>query len=644
MLTRAALVTGLAVALTSCGSEVDAGSEADVTAVFADSNGVSGGVSDVDTLPWTELPDVDDPDAAPASFGEACGADESCASGLCVPHHGGLACSAPCDDDDECPSADWECVAGACRSLHPALCRPCRADMDCVEDPGAARCVHLEGLGGFCGAGCAGDGDCPAGWVCAAVETIGGGGATQCLPSTGACACSEQAVAEGWGAWCPGPADGCAGARTCTRVGLGPCLSSQPSAEVCNGVDDDCDGVVDDGSCDDGEDCTLDVCNAATGCEHMPLDGVACGGLCVSEGQCVDGRCEGPAALMCDDLNPCTDDLCDPQRGCVHTDHSRPCDDGSACTAVDTCVDGACVGAGAAGCEPGEAVELGCGLCGTRTCICSDSCVAEWCGQCTGSGPCSPGEADEETVACDGCGQRTRARVCGEDCRWQAWAARGECEGEAGVCSAGAAETESEPCGACGTRARDRVCNEQCAWNDWSDWGTCGEQGVCEPGQSDAEAGACGDCGTRTRSRTCTPACAWGEPGPWSACEGEGGCAPGAVDSQTGACGSCGTRTRTRTCGAGCSWGAWGAWGSCGGQGACAPGTTAASDCDACAERTCTNGCQWSACQLKAGAQCLHEGGSNWRCCGGGGWQFCLPPIYGCVWSDACEACSGCGC
>ena len=54
--------------------------------------------------------------------------------------------------------------------------------------------------------------------------------------------------------------------------------------------------------------------------------------------------------------------------------------------------------------------------------------------------------------------------------------------------------------------------------------------------------------------------------------------------------------------------------------------------------------CEADADCLKPGAQCEWEKGTNWKCCGGGKWHFCLGPSYGCIWSDPCIACSGCGC
>jgi len=67
-------------------------------------------------------------------------------------------------------------------------------------------------------------------------------------------------------------------------------------------------------SCDDGDACTDDTCDPATGCRSE--------------------------AVTCDDGDACTSDTCDPVTGCSST--PMDCDDGDACT-VDHCVDGTCV-------------------------------------------------------------------------------------------------------------------------------------------------------------------------------------------------------------------------------------------------------------------------------------------------------------
>ena len=155
---------------------------------------------------------------------------------------------------------------------------------------------------------------------------------------------------------CDGVDDNCEGhtdegfTPTATSCGIGPCAgnvgviacrdgaledSCDPLAgasdELCNHLDDDCDGVTDDGfDCDDGLPCTVDGCDLTTG---------ACGHTAVNDD--------------CDDANACTDDRCDLAAGCVNAPRPGPCDDGDACTAGDACADGVCVGAGV-DCDDGD--------------------------------------------------------------------------------------------------------------------------------------------------------------------------------------------------------------------------------------------------------------------------------------------------
>lgn len=73
--------------------------------------------------------------------------------------------------------------------------------------------------------------------------------------------------------------------------------------------------------CDDGDPCTDDLCDASTGCVHVPT-------------------------RSCDDGNPCTQDTCRPMAGCDNTSlmDGTPCDDGELCTTADICLFGRCRG------------------------------------------------------------------------------------------------------------------------------------------------------------------------------------------------------------------------------------------------------------------------------------------------------------
>src|SRR5262249_32058776 len=66
----------------------------------------------------------------------------------------------------------------------------------------------------------------------------------------------------------------------------------------------------------------------------------------------------GGPAPNCDDGNGCTDDSCNPATGCVHTNNTAPCNDGNACTTNDHCAGGACMGGAALNCDDGVACTV----------------------------------------------------------------------------------------------------------------------------------------------------------------------------------------------------------------------------------------------------------------------------------------------
>lgn len=98
------------------------------------------------------------------------------------------------------------------------------------------------------------------------------------------------------------------------------------ATEICNGLDDNCAGGVDEGGsalCDDGVFCNgEEACGGAAGCRA--------------------------ATLSCDDENPCTADSCDESADeCVNDPEpldGEACDDGFWCTVIDVCQSGDCVG------------------------------------------------------------------------------------------------------------------------------------------------------------------------------------------------------------------------------------------------------------------------------------------------------------
>ena len=273
-----------------------------------------------------------------------------------------------------------------------ALCDPCTNSLSCVTPSDVdARCVAYGDLGSFCGQSCAANGDCPENTVCRMVSLADGGGALQCVmtgttpDSFGNCPCSELAVAQKLSTQCGAQnAEGtCIGTRMCTESGLTECMLATPGPEICDGGDNDCNGQVDEGTCDDGNSCTVGSCNGVDGCSFAPVDGPCDDdNVCTENDACADGLCTAGTAVVCDDGDPCTKDTCDPVGGC----QSEPLE-----TCAPTCSDPS-----QKQCEPGQTES--CDPDGQRDC--GDDCL--W-GPCQTSGACIDGDSE----ACGNCGTRT---------------------------------------------------------------------------------------------------------------------------------------------------------------------------------------------------------------------------------------------
>ncbi|MHA1741943.1 MAG: MopE-related protein [Candidatus Thorarchaeota archaeon] len=183
-------------------------------------------------------------------IGQPCNDNSDCKGGYCIEGPDGKVCTHSCVVD--CP-AGWICkgttlfgsdVEFICVPMYWDLCNPCVSDEECGEEEDY--CIVVEGEGTFCGVHCMGDDDCPEGYLCLEVEVASGGVAKQCYPATQTCVCKastkglvkECVVENEYGT--------CVGEQTCLgKEGWGPCDAPEPAEETCNGVDDDCDGVID---------------------------------------------------------------------------------------------------------------------------------------------------------------------------------------------------------------------------------------------------------------------------------------------------------------------------------------------------------------------------------------------------------------
>jgi hypothetical protein len=343
------------------------------------------------------------------------------ASGSCVKQEAFT--GAKCDADGNPCTANDYCDAGSCKPGNNAC--ECLLDSDCAGKQGADQCVTSM----FCN---------PETRSCepAQVVTCDSSGDTPCQknacnPASGKCEqvtkadgilCGEGGLCSGvllcdGGACTAGPPVNCSDADPCTLDQCDPKLGCVYSAltstegnlavcddgSVCTSADacvaGNCVGTSTD--CSDGSPCTNDACDPKAGCVYLPSTATVCddGNSCTSGDFCASGACKsGSAALPCDDGLPCTADSCDPVQGCVFVGISdKACDDGTACTKNDKCVQGQCLGADIE-CDDDEVCTkdscdevTGCQNVAQAGAVCSDNNACTGNDACTKQGLCKAG-------------------------------------------------------------------------------------------------------------------------------------------------------------------------------------------------------------------------------------------------------------
>ena len=485
----------------------------------------------------------------------------------------GLQDDAGAPDAEACDAAD----GGRCDAGEPPVetCNGLDDDGDGATDEGTGggACVLTSVLGT-----CPGRLACVAGHLrCqgtpASAESCNGAdddcdGATDEAGAAGCRAIYRDRDGDGYGV----PGSGrclCASSGTMTATADGDCDDLDPGVrpgrpEACNGIDDDCDGDIDEGAggecfpavCDRSAGRCRAGCNVSSDCQpgtvcaggrcRLP-DGLACAedaqcasGFC-TDGVCCDARCDrtcescalagragrcDPIPALLDPDDECeatapsrcrTTGACSGQRSCAMHPAGTPCGAAAACATAsialpaDACDGaGACVEAGTRDCFP-YACAPATGGCATSCQTASDCAPGAVCGASTGrclarAGlPCSSGAGCLDGACCDGTCRDLQADVA--------------------------------HCGSCSVSCRNPHGTTAC--RD----GTC--RPACSAGFGDCDGRRANGCETSLRTTTdcgaCGAACSL-DGGIASCDEGDcvlAGCLPGRADCDGDASGGC---------------------------------------------------------------------------------------------------------
>jgi hypothetical protein len=230
-----------------------------------------------------------------------------CGDGACAGAESCQTCSIDCGACPECTTSA-QCNDGL----------PCTSDACSVDQ----RCQHAPIVGCCTSNSQCGDGKVCTSDVCDASNRCVNSPIQGCCLSDPQCDDTNTCTAD----FCDLQNHVCVHNNTCGACGNGSCEASEGCAscpqdcvraEICNGIDDDCDGIVDDGCGGGGGVCGDGLCNASETCATCAAD--CCGGGCppgrVQCGQiCIDVQTDnancGSCSHACPPGNICSAGQC----------------------------------------------------------------------------------------------------------------------------------------------------------------------------------------------------------------------------------------------------------------------------------------------------------------------------------------------
>ena len=251
----------------------------------------------------TASPEVDVSDTIePGMPGSPCEDGKDCFSGFCIETTEGYRCAARCTSENECPPG-YKCVSAAtqpdtvsiCVDPAPRQCRPCKSNEECIGQFSLTPMVCVSDDGWFvCLKKCE-EGRCMDNEQCAEMKGTRGEAVFACV--SGPCECTKRFTNEGVTGTCEvaNEIGVCLGEYFCTESGRSDCSAHPARPEECNGLDDDCDGATD----EEIESVPCDITNEYGTCTggHTECEGgkTVCVGKTPEPEVCnkVDDDCDG---------------------------------------------------------------------------------------------------------------------------------------------------------------------------------------------------------------------------------------------------------------------------------------------------------------------------------------------------------------
>jgi len=173
------------------------------------------------------------------------------------------------------------------------ICQPCKNDSQCA----GGRCVDLQGEGQVCSVYCDDENPCPSEYDCTELTTTSSSEPVLvCLPKDGTCECSAESISKVRACEKNNEIGTCYGYQFCDDGGWTACTANDPSAEICDGIDNDCNGKLDE-DVGDGQPCTISNengnCSGIQSC--LAIAGMVCSATEPAAESCdyVDNNCNG---------------------------------------------------------------------------------------------------------------------------------------------------------------------------------------------------------------------------------------------------------------------------------------------------------------------------------------------------------------